>query len=116
MVPQDKQLVLSLEQSIPPTVVKPLSFSTIGGYIDYAVFSASVSDKGRFLRQFYFSSSFSADFFTRSHLDKLQDSEFDHTLFVLKAKTSDIYLEDHVPQTVSEMCACAKRSGSVGFL
>jgi hypothetical protein len=39
--------------------------------------------------------------------------DLDHTLFVLEAKTSDISLENHVPQTVCEMYACAKQLRSV---
>ena len=41
----------------------------------------------------------------------LQD--FDHTLFVSEAKASNISLENHVPQAVCEMYACAKQLGSV---
>jgi len=48
MVPQGSQLVLSLEHSVPPTTVKPFSFTTLGGYIDYTAISASASDAGKF--------------------------------------------------------------------
>ncbi len=51
MVPQGRQLVLSLEQSVPATAVKPFSFSTIGGYIDYIAIGVSASGAGKFLRQ-----------------------------------------------------------------
>jgi hypothetical protein len=50
MVPEGKQLVLSLEHNILRVDVKPFSFVTIGGYIDYTVFSANTSDSGRFLQ------------------------------------------------------------------
>ena len=43
-------------------------------------------------------------------LGVLQD--FDHTLFVSEAKASDLSLENHVPQAVGEMYACAKQLGS----
>ena len=46
MMPQGKQLVLSLEQSVP---AKPFSFSTMGGYIDYTAIGVSTSDAGKFL-------------------------------------------------------------------
>ena len=53
MVPRGRQLVLSLEQSVPATTVKPFSFSTIGGYIDYTAIGVSASGAGKFLRQHY---------------------------------------------------------------
>ena len=111
MVPQGKQLVLSLEHSILGVLVKPSSFITVGGYIDYAVISANASISGKFLQWFYFYSSFSADF---THLDKLLNT--DHTLFVAEAKTRTLPLRGHVPQALGEMYACAKRLESVGCL
>lgn len=93
MVPQGRQLVLSVEQSVPTTTVKPFSLITIGGYIDYTAIGVSASDAEKYL--------------TRPRLPVLLD--LDHTLFVLEAKTSDISLENHVPQTVCEMYACAKQ-------
>ena len=34
---------------------------------------------------------------------------FNHTLFVLETKASNISLENHVPQAVCKMFACAKQ-------
>jgi hypothetical protein len=51
MVPQGRQLVLSVEQSVPTTTVKPFSLITIGGYIDYTAIELSASGAGKFLRQ-----------------------------------------------------------------
>jgi hypothetical protein len=51
MVPHGKQLVLSLEQSVPATTVKPFSFTTLGGYIDYTAIGVSASGAGKFLQQ-----------------------------------------------------------------
>ena len=53
MMPQGKQLVLSLRQSVPATTVKPFSFNTIGGYIDYTAIGVSVSDAGNFFDNIY---------------------------------------------------------------
>ena len=113
MVPQSKRLVLSLGQSMPPAVVKPLRFITFGGYIDYAVLSASVPDSGRFLQWFYFSSSFSAGFHARPCLNKFWNT--DHKLFVAETKSNNISLEGHVPPAVGEMYACAKRVGCLWY-
>ncbi|KAF8797428.1 hypothetical protein BYT27DRAFT_7219210 [Phlegmacium glaucopus] len=88
-------LVLNLEHSVPPTIVKPFSFTTLGGYIDYTAISASVSD--------------AEDFLAKPRLGILQD--YDHTFFVSEAKTNNISLESHVPQAVCEMYACAKQLG-----
>ncbi|KAM6489310.1 hypothetical protein JOM56_015211 [Amanita muscaria] len=95
MMPQGKQLVLSLEQSVPATTVEPFSFSTIGGYIDYTAIEVSASGAENYLAW--------------SRLGVLQD--FDHTLFVSEAKASNISLENHVPQAVCEIYACAKQLG-----
>jgi hypothetical protein len=93
MVPQGKQLVLSLELSMD---AKPSSTTTLGGYIDYAVFSASAL-------------ALDSGFDGKSHLELLETA--DHTLFVAEAKTSTVPLEGHVPQAVAEMYACAIRFG-----
>lgn len=95
MMPQGKQLVLSLEQSVPATTVKPFSFSTIGGYIDYTAIGVSASGAEKYLAW--------------PRLGVLQD--FDHALFVSEAKASNISLENHVPQAVCEIYACAKQLG-----
>ncbi|KAF8804113.1 hypothetical protein BYT27DRAFT_7108337 [Phlegmacium glaucopus] len=94
MVPQSKQLVLSLKQSVPATTVKPFSF-TLGGYIDYTAIEVSAPDAEKFL--------------ARPRLEVLHN--FDHTFFVLEAKTSNLSLEDHVPQAVCGMYTCAKQLG-----
>ncbi|KIJ92858.1 hypothetical protein K443DRAFT_647776 [Laccaria amethystina LaAM-08-1] len=44
-----RALVLSLEQSVPATTVKPFSFSTIGGYIDYTAIGISTSGAEKYL-------------------------------------------------------------------
>jgi len=51
MVPHGKQLILSLEQSVPTTAVKPFSFATLGANIDYTAIRASVSVAGKFLQR-----------------------------------------------------------------
>ncbi|KAF8327639.1 hypothetical protein F5887DRAFT_1083685 [Amanita rubescens] len=86
MVSQGRQLVLSIEQRVPASTVKPFSFSTIAIGV-----SASGAEK----------------YLAWPRLGVLQD--FDHTLFVSEAKASNISLENHVPQAVCEMYACAKQ-------
>ena len=46
-------------------------------------------------------------------LDKL--TRHNNTLFVSEAKSKDVSLEDHVPQAVCEMYACAKKLGLVAL-
>jgi len=46
MMPQDKTLVLSLEQKVPPTTVKPSSTTTLHGIIDYTAVKLSIPDAG----------------------------------------------------------------------
>jgi hypothetical protein len=40
MVPPDEMMVLSVEQQIPHTVVKPSSSTTLHGFIDYTAATA----------------------------------------------------------------------------
>jgi len=94
MSPPDKKLVLSVEQGVSATAVQPSSFTTVSGYVDYAVVVAAVDDAEIFLRH--------------PVLEKLKGRE---TLFILEAKTMESSLANHVPQAVSEMHACAKKLG-----
>ncbi|KIL56190.1 hypothetical protein M378DRAFT_1038874 [Amanita muscaria Koide BX008] len=99
MMPQGKQLVLSLEQSVPlpATTVKPFGFSTIRGYIDYTAIGVSASGAGKFLRQ----PLFAWLIFCRKIFG----------LATSGAKASNISLENHVPQAVCKMYAYAKQLG-----
>jgi hypothetical protein len=49
MSPPDKKLVLSVEQGVSATAVQPSSFTTVSGYVDYAVVVAAVDDAGELL-------------------------------------------------------------------
>ena len=54
MAPRDKKLVISVEQGVSATSVQPSSFTTIGGYIDYALVMAPADDTSELLgQQFY---------------------------------------------------------------
>ena len=47
MVPPDEMMVLSVEQQIPPTTVKPSSSTTLHGFIDYTAATAVKSVAGK---------------------------------------------------------------------
>jgi len=97
MVPPDEMMVLSMEQQIPPTAVKPSSSTTLHGIIDYTAATAvkSVADK----------------FLSKPTIERLKSMS---GLVVTEAKSSSktpTLLRDHVPQAVGEMYACAKALG-----
>ncbi|KAM6502982.1 hypothetical protein JOM56_002959 [Amanita muscaria] len=89
MSPPGKDMVLSVEQDIL-AAVRPK------GCIDYAVVMAPPSDTAQFLRH--------------PTLQNLKQHK--HTLFVSQAKSRDILsLDQHIPQAICEMYACAKQLG-----
>jgi hypothetical protein len=51
MSPPDKKLVLSVEQGVSATSVQPSSFTTVSGYVDYAVVVTVVDDAGELLNR-----------------------------------------------------------------
>ncbi|KAF8323470.1 uncharacterized protein EI90DRAFT_3130339 [Cantharellus anzutake] len=97
MVPPDEMMVLSVEQQIPPTAVKPSSSTTLHGFIDYIAATAvkSVADK----------------FLSDPTIERLKSMS---GLVVTEAKSSSgapTHLRDHIPQAIGEMYACAKALG-----
>ncbi|KAF8809038.1 hypothetical protein BYT27DRAFT_7188131 [Phlegmacium glaucopus] len=96
MVPDGKQLVLSVEQNVPSTAVNLRSSDTLSGYIDYAAVTADTYG--------------AEDFLFRPRLSILKDNT-DHRFLVAEAKTRFTVLEGHVPQTLGEMYATAKQLG-----
>lgn len=101
--------------SIPAASVIPFNFTTVArGLIDYTAIAVNEKDAGgsfkRSLRSFAAHCS-TETFLINPILDKL--TKKNHTLFVLEAKARDMSLQDHVPQAVCEMYACAKTLRSV---
>jgi hypothetical protein len=110
MVPPNEQMVLSLEQVIQQTM-HPSSSTTPSGFIDY---TAVIADKNHaseliwphwpqqmeLIEVGFF---FSDPSFT--NLKTLMPSGF----FVAEAKIDSVNLMEHLPQTVGEMFACAKK-------
>ena len=117
MMPQDQTLVLSLEQKVPPTAVKPSSTTTLHGIIDYTAVKLSKTNAGE---AFIWLTSLSlawlnpcievfSEIPTMNTLRSIRPAG----LVVTEAKSFTMRLEDHIPQAVGEMYACAKSLGSV---
>jgi len=86
-------MVLTMEQPIKPTAVKPLGSTELHGSIDYM---ATVMPQTK-------ADNFRSDP-TVNHLRAVMSS----CLVVTEAKSFSTSLRDHVPQAVAKMYACAK--------
>ncbi|KAF8175555.1 hypothetical protein BJ912DRAFT_1024462 [Pholiota molesta] len=90
MIPNDLKMALSIEQVVPAVTVSS-SLHTVSGFID---FTAAVMDPAK-LNLF---------------LERPVLQPDDSVLFVSEAKDVRVELTKHIPQTIAEMLACARRT------
>lgn len=93
MLPSNKHMVLNLEQVVPQITACPSSSTTLSGFINYTAVTANEK-----LAKIFLSDPILAKFRTTLPTG----------FFVAEAKVRSLQLTGHLPQTISEIYACAK--------
>ena len=116
MTMPDEKIIVKLEKRVRPIATDPAGSTTVHGFIDYIV--AMTDGSGEGIGPVLTSPTPAAN---HPIAEKALSSDIDGTplapsisgLFVIEAKLSTVVgsLEDHVPQVVMEMHACAKALG-----
>lgn len=109
MMSSNKRMVLSLEQAVQRIVVHPSSTTTHHGFIEYAAVIVDAIPAGELVTSLDLTDKLIVveilfDPPTCPTLRNLKPCTF----FVAEAKVKSIALDEHLPQVIGEMYACAK--------
>jgi hypothetical protein len=108
MIPTDRKMGLSLEQVVPSVILPDKSLHTVSGFVDY---TAVVMPPANFCAFNSSSLCAFAQLPAAAFLNRPVLRPDDSVLVVSEAKDYTVSLKKHVPQAVTEMLGCARRTG-----